>query len=209
MSKDKQAKRKDELQKALDSIKASTELIDTMRKIQMVEMHDTAHGQMELASMLEEVISDIMVVGGERIHIERITHPESYILASPMIREAFWNILINSVKHSEGKVHIAIRQNRSYDGGREYHKFIIEDDGPGIPDDVKPKVFLRKYRGRTRAQGSGLGLYLTKRLVEEHGGRIWVEDRIPGDYSKGARFIVHLPAVATPTTGYEKGTNEV
>ncbi|GEM_PF-620961 len=198
MVKDKQGKRKDELQKALDSITASTELIDTMRKIQQVEMHNDAHGQMELTSMLEEVISDVQVIGGDRAHIKSIIMSESYTMASPMIREAFWNILINSVKHSEGEVHITIRQNRCYDGGREYHKFIIEDDGPGIPDDVKPKVFLRKYRGRTKAQGSGLGLYLTKRLVEVHGGRIWVEDRVTGDHSKGARFIVHLPAVATP-----------
>lgn len=198
MVKDKQGKKKDELQKALDAIMASSDLIDTMRKIQMVEMHDAAHGQIELNAMLEEVIDDVKMIGGERTHIEKATHPGSYTMASPMIREAFWNVLINSVKHSEGDVHMVVRQNRSYDGGREYHKFIIEDDGPGIPDDVKPKVFLRKYRGRTKAQGSGLGLYLTKRLVEEHGGKVWVEDRVPGDYTKGARFIIHLPAVVMP-----------
>jgi PAS domain S-box-containing protein len=205
MAKDKQGKKKDDLQKALDSITASTGLIDTMRKIQMVEMHDASHGQMELNSMLDEVIEDIKMIGGDRTHITKVTTPNSYTMASPMIREAFWNILVNSVKHSEGEVHISIRQNRSYDGGREYHKFIIEDDGPGIQDDVKPKVFLRKYRGRTKAQGSGLGLYLTKRLVEEHGGRIWVEDRVPGDSTKGARFIVHLPAVVMPQDQVENG----
>ncbi|MDW5562438.1 MAG: PAS domain-containing protein [Methanomassiliicoccus sp.] len=198
MVKDKHTKKRDELQKALDAITASSDLIDTMRKIQMVEMHDSAHGQIELSTMLEDVISDVHVVGGERIHIEKHTQPDSYTMASSMIKEAFWNILINCVKHSEGDIHIKIRQNHIYDGGREYHKFIIEDDGPGIPDDVKPKVFLRKYRGRTKAQGSGLGLYLTKRLVEEHGGKIWVEDRVPGDFSQGTRFIIHLPALATP-----------
>lgn len=198
MVKDKQGKRKDELQKALDTITASTELINTMRKIQQVEMQNDAHGQTELTSMLEEVVSDVQVIGGERTHISMDVKPECYIMASPMIREAFWNILINSVKHSEGEVHITVRQNRIYDGGREYHKFIIEDDGPGIPDDVKAKVFLRKYRGRTKAQGSGLGLYLTKMLVEAHRGRIWVEDRVTGDHTKGTRFIVHLPAMTTP-----------
>jgi len=74
----------------------------------------------------------------------------------------------------------------------------MEDDGPGIPDDIKPKVFLRKYRGQTKGQGSGLGLYLTKRLVEDNGGRIWLEDRVPGDHSRGVRFIVHLPATTFP-----------
>lgn len=199
LSKDKQGKRKDDLQKALEAIKASTELIDTVRKIQMVETHDTAHGHIELSSTLEDVASEITAVGGKRVHIEMSTKPDSFILASPMIREVFMNLLINSVRHSEEEVHITVRQNRIYDGGREYHKFIIEDDGPGIPDDVKPSIFLRKYRGRTKAKGSGLGLYLTKRLVEEHGGKIWMEDRVPGNHAKGVRFIVHLPTVSMPS----------
>ena len=209
LGKDKQGKKKDELNKALDAINASSDLIDTMRKIQLVEMHDTSRGHTELSSILDEVIEDVKMIGGERTHIERATYPESYIIASPMIREVFFNILVNSVRHSDKEVHINIRQNRSYDGGREYHKLIIEDDGPGIPDDVKPRVFLRKYRGRTKAQASGLGLYLTKRLVEEHGGKIWVEDRVPGDYAKGARFIVHLPAVALPIAHVDLGSHEV
>ena len=41
----------------------------------------------------------------------------------------------------------------------------------------------------------GLGLYLVKSLVESYGGRVWVEDRIAGDHTKGARFVVMLPAV--------------
>ncbi len=39
----------------------------------------------------------------------------------------------------------------------------------------------------------GLGLYLVKRLVENYGGEVWVEDRIPGDHTEGARFVVELP----------------
>jgi signal transduction histidine kinase len=41
----------------------------------------------------------------------------------------------------------------------------------------------------------GLGLYLVKTLVDSFGGRVWVEDRVIGDYSKGARFVVVLPAI--------------
>jgi signal transduction histidine kinase len=41
----------------------------------------------------------------------------------------------------------------------------------------------------------GLGLYLVKTLVDSYGGRVWVEDRVPGDRTKGARFVVMLPAV--------------
>jgi signal transduction histidine kinase len=197
MSRDKQDKWKSDLQRALDAVNASADLIDTVRKIQLVETHDATHGIVELTSLLDDVIDEVRPLGGTRTRIDRLPCQECYILASPMIKEVFWNVLTNAIKHSEDEVRIAVRQTRSYDGGREYHKVIIEDNGPGIPDDIKPKVFLRKYRGRTRAQGSGLGLYLTKRLMEEHGGKIWVEDRIPGAPTRGAKFIILFPAIAS------------
>jgi len=73
----------------------------------------------------------------------------------------------------------------------------VEDNGPGIQDELKKKVFSRLNRGRTRAAGSGLGLYLVKTLVKDFKGSVWVEDRVTGDYSKGCRFIVQLPAMDT------------
>jgi PAS domain S-box-containing protein len=196
MAKDKLGKRKDDLQRALEAVNTSSELVDTVRKIQLVETHDASHGLVELTSLVDDIITEVRPFGGTRTTFERVPHHECFIHASPMLKEAFLNVLINAIKHSEGDLRITIRQNHSYYGGREYHKVIIEDNGPGIPDDIKPKVFLRKYRGRTKAQGSGLGLYLTKRLVEEHGGKIWIEDRVSGDRTKGAKFIIHLPAVA-------------
>jgi signal transduction histidine kinase len=59
---------------------------------------------------------------------------------------------------------------------------------------LKGKVFDRLMRGRTGARGHGLGLYLVRTLVAGFRGRVWVEDRIEGDYTKGCRFVVLLPA---------------
>ena len=50
-------------------------------------------------------------------------------------------------------------------------------------------------RGRTKAGGTGLGLFLVKTLVDSYNGKVWIEDRIQGDYKKGCRFNVLLPAV--------------
>ena len=71
---------------------------------------------------------------------------------------------------------------------------MVEDDGPGIPDDFKSRIFNRMLKGTDKAKGMGLGLYLVKSLVDSYGGRVWVEDRVPGDHTKGARFVVMLPA---------------
>ena len=74
----------------------------------------------------------------------------------------------------------------------------MEDEGPGVPEEVREKVFDRFARGteagrRTKDRGVGLGLALVAEHVRLHGGRVWVEDRQDG--LPGAAFVVELPAV--------------
>ena len=82
---------------------------------------------------------------------------------------------------------------------------IVEDEGPGVAPDAMEKVFERFYTDRPDhgfGQHSGLGLSISKQIVEAHDGRIWVENRPgppapagePGEVL-GARFIVRLPAM--------------
>ena len=80
----------------------------------------------------------------------------------------------------------------------------VDDDGPGIRPDALEKVFERFYTDRPNqsfGQNSGLGLSISKQIVDAHGGRIWAENRTlpptrPGDEPRvlGARFVVRLPA---------------
>jgi two-component system sensor histidine kinase HupT/HoxJ len=67
----------------------------------------------------------------------------------------------------------------------------IGDDGPGVPPEVAQRIFDPFFTTREAGGGIGLGLYLSRRIVEAHHGAIWVEDR-PGG---GAEFVVELPAV--------------
>jgi len=71
----------------------------------------------------------------------------------------------------------------------------VEDNGPGIPDILKARIFNRFERGDTKAHGKGLGLYIVRSLIEDYHGRVWVEDRVPGDHAKGARFVIMIPAI--------------
>ncbi len=82
-------------------------------------------------------------------------------------------------------------------------EILVDDDGPGIPPDATAKIFERFYTDRPDhgfGQNSGLGLSISKQIVEGHGGTIWAENRTapakPGEESKvlGARFVVRLPA---------------
>lgn len=67
----------------------------------------------------------------------------------------------------------------------------IGDDGPGVPPEVAQRIFDPFFTTREAGGGIGLGLYLSRRIVEAHHGAIWVEDR-PGG---GAEFVVELPSV--------------
>ena len=75
---------------------------------------------------------------------------------------------------------------------------IIEDDGPGIPEDNLERIFDRFYTERPIEHGfgknSGLGLAIARQIIASHNGRIWAENRTDVQGKRiGARFIVELP----------------
>ena len=108
------------------------------------------------------------------------------------------NLLSNAQSFSEegSKVRIACRNRRSN------IEIIVDDDGPGIREDALSRIFERFYTDRPHqayGQNSGLGLSISKQIVEAHGGRIWAENRAGpvganGEATvAGARFVVRLP----------------
>jgi len=109
------------------------------------------------------------------------------------------NLLVNaqSFSNAGGKVRIVCRRLRSE------IEIVIDDDGPGIREDALEKIFERFYTDRPHqgfGQNSGLGLSISKQIIEAHRGRIWAENRtgpINADGEPtvaGARFVVRLPA---------------
>lgn len=107
--------------------------------------------------------------------------------------QVFDNLLENALKFSppNGHVDVAVANNPS----RGDVLITVADEGPGIPDDEKERVFARFYQteaGRgLRARGVGLGLSICKEIVTAHGGAIWVTDNDP----RGSVFHVRLPGV--------------
>jgi signal transduction histidine kinase len=97
------------------------------------------------------------------------------------------NLLTNAREHAGGPARIAVEAGES---GSVL--VVVEDDGPGVPDDEKQQIFERFTRGRGSLNrvGTGLGLALVAEHAGALGGTAWVEDR-PGG---GARFVVRLPA---------------
>jgi len=97
------------------------------------------------------------------------------------------NLLSNALKYSDPGTPVVIRASQ-VDGSIE---IAISDQGNGIPAEDVPHLFDRFYRakGARKAEGIGLGLFISKALVETHGGRIWVESEL----GKGSTFSFTLP----------------
>ncbi len=78
-------------------------------------------------------------------------------------------------------------------------RLIVEDDGPGVPERLAGTLFERFVRGAGDRGGSfGLGLAIVRAVAESHGGSVSVQQTHPGAEQPGARFVVTLPAVASP-----------
>jgi signal transduction histidine kinase len=100
------------------------------------------------------------------------------------LKQVLFNLVANAVRFTPPGGRITL-------GGRSAHhavRFSVSDTGPGIPTDQQEAIFEAFRQAHAGAGGTGLGLPLARRLVEQHGGRLWV-DSAPGE---GARFSAEL-----------------
>jgi two-component system nitrogen regulation sensor histidine kinase NtrY len=104
------------------------------------------------------------------------------------LKRAVLNLVDNAVEAGATEVVIGTR----WDGG-EHVQVLIADNGPGIPPDLRDRVFLPYFS--TKTTGMGLGLPIVHQIVSDHGGRIQVEDNVP----RGTRFTIELPVLRGST----------
>ena len=184
----------DLLDRSLEALRDSSELIDTIGKVQRAGVE--ARSPLDLGEVLRGVVADYRNYPRKEVEIDLECECDVPVWANPLIKEVFTNLMDNAVKHAPGPVKIWIRAAQV--GSR--YEVTVEDNGPGIPDEVKGRLFSRFKRGSTTAPGHGLGLFLARSLIESYGGSVSIEDRVPGDHSQGARFVVILP-ISPPRTG--------
>jgi signal transduction histidine kinase len=149
---------------------------------------DAAGHTLPLAAVVEQASEDSRLLAGQygrKIDVT-LKLTDGGAAVGVLLRYALRNLIVNSIKHARSRtVDVTVRSSVDRSGVR---KIEVADNGPGVPDEMKSGVFRRE--GRT---GSGTGLYLVKRIVSRYGGRIWIEDRVPGNPAKGARLVIILP----------------
>jgi signal transduction histidine kinase len=199
LSKDMQAEgvQGDFLDKPIEVLQRSSQLIKNVRKLQKLKDGLFRTEKVDVRAVLAHVQSEFGSVPNKAVLMNFNGNGHYYVMANELLYDVFSNLVGNAIKHTGDRASIVVDLDVVKDNGNggRYCRVMVEDDGPGIPDDFKGVIFNRALKGTTKAKGMGLGLYLVKSLVDSYGGRVWVEDRILGDHTKGAKFMVMLPAV--------------
>lgn len=184
----------------VDSILKSARRMNSMIQ-DLVETARLESGQLDTRkdpTDLFQLISDVVERMGtteERARI-RLEYPEPIppVMADPdRIERVVVNLVSNALKYStpDSPVSVAVRR---HDGEAMVS---VSDQGIGIHPDEVHHLFQRFYRAKAgeRSEGLGLGLYITRLIVEAHGGRIWVESKL----GEGSKFTFSLP-IGQPET---------
>ena len=186
------------LEKSLDLIKQTAGLIESVKKLTKIGFVTSKDFvEVDLVSVLNRVISGIEnSFPSKKASVNLRAPPTARIFANKLVDELFVNILTNAVKYDpHPEVEIDVECEKIIEDGKPFWKVTVADHGIGVSDDKKEMLFRKYVRLRPEAKisGTGLGLSICKALADKFGGRIWVEDRVPGKSELGARFCVTLP----------------
>lgn len=180
------------------SHQTSLQLVETLVDIYQndIEGLTLQLAPVDLVKIAEDVVSTLMTLASSRrVHI-------SFSYGTSDFRKFLWvngdafqlqrvfvNLLTNAINHSPrgGKIEVVL------DAGSSHQTVKIIDIGAGITPEELPYLFERFYQGCSdrQARGSGLGLYLTRQIIDAHGGTIWAENYFP----HGALFAFRLPVL--------------
>lgn len=181
------------LEKPREVLQRSAQLIQNVRKLQKIHEGVFQEQDIDVCNLLVEAISEYEPMLDKPIQLNLNGHERCLVRANELLYDVFSNLVGNAVKHAGNRAEIALYLDIIKDNSRKYCRVAVEDNGPGIPEENKKGIFNRMHKGSAR--GMGIGLYLVKSLVDSYGGSVCVEDRVPGEHMKGARFVVMLPAV--------------
>ncbi|MFX1574945.1 MAG: ATP-binding protein [Promethearchaeota archaeon] len=182
------------IQVAEEQINRAGKLISNVIKLSEIEADKGKFTRMEVYPILRQSIKYITTMFQEKKINIQLSAPEKpyYIKGNNLLIDLFENILLNCVRHNDNSIiEIIIRISKVQENRNTYLKIEFIDNGRGIPDQLKELVFKRGYKERVDSiKGLGIGLSLVKKIIESYNGKIWIENKVKGDYTKGSNFII-------------------
>ncbi len=183
------------IEKPLEIVKNSSALIDNVKRLQRARSGEAPPVAVDIVPLIMSLAARYSGSSGKAVDLDINTGAVYRVLANEFIKDLFGNIIENAVKYSRSDVRIGISPVER--NGKPFYRVYVEDNGPGVPDEQKAGIFSELAGREKYARRKGLGLQIVKTLVKAYGGKVWVEDRVPGDHEQGARFVVLLPALVS------------
>ncbi|MCA9731631.1 MAG: HAMP domain-containing histidine kinase [Deferribacteres bacterium] len=143
---------------------------------------------------LNELVEDILIdlYGAYQFAPETIKITENMPVVighRDSLRHVYTNLIVNSIKYCNDKVPLKIEVGCSFD--EFFPKFFVKDNGVGVPSSARKKIFdmFGRAGNKKNVSGTGIGLVIVQKIVEAHGGEIWLESK----RGKGTTFYFTLP----------------
>jgi len=170
-------KEKGYTQHMIEILKKSRAVIRNIEIISNIYKHPPEQKPVNLNDVIAKEINAIREIS------IRYTRGDFVVLADEMLPVVFQNLFSNSKKFGGYAVDIEVSVTHQPD---QMVLVSISDTGTGIPDEIKPIIFDRFLQGSDKRSSYGLGLHISKMLIEAYGGRIWADDRVKGHPEQGA-----------------------
>ncbi|MHA1296611.1 MAG: sensor histidine kinase [Promethearchaeota archaeon] len=179
-----------------EQVERGARLISNIRLLSQIEETIPKLRKLDAMEVLKNTVEYFLKIFRERHVNISLESSEQVIIvkANELLRHVFENIILNSIKHNlSEKIEITIKIVKEQLNGKIYYKFQFIDNGIGIPDEKKQLIFKGVSRDTKSAIGMGLGLSLVYKIIQTLNGKIYIEDRVKGDHTKGTIFNVLLP----------------
>jgi signal transduction histidine kinase len=182
------------LRRAKQHVATLSTLVDDLFELARLEAGDISWtlSQVGVAELIDETVEAFRPQAEQKglVLSESVPSDVAPVRGNPeKLQRVLYNLMQNAVRHTPQDGTVTLRAERD-DG---FVRIEVADDGEGIPSDQAEHVFERFFRGGDGARngtGAGLGLSISRAIVEAHGGRIWIE---PGE-QRGTRVVFTVPA---------------
>lgn len=163
--------------------------------LSMVRLHPTTQAETDLNQVIRAAL-ELTAYGarstGIIIDTDFSAGPLLAMADADHVTQVAANFLINSQHALAGVASDRVIKVTTFRNERGNPGFSVEDNGPGVPEAIRARIFESYFTTKPVGVGTGIGLSISKSIIERHNGNVWFEEVQP----HGARFVVELPAIA-------------
>lgn len=176
------------LEKSSNTIQRISRIVQAMKRVSRDSSQDqkVSHGVNALIDEVLDVVKEKFRVNGVRLDVDRLGIEVKIDCRPVEISQVLLNLLTNAFHAVEKNPGGWVRLSASIGPGRT--RLTVKDSGPGIPKDIREKIFQPFFTTKDIGKGTGLGLSISRKILENHDGRLYLDET-----SKETAFVAELP----------------